>query len=368
MESEGLAEGIAWFDGESEGGEQGDDLFDVGEAGAFYDRVHVAEREGDESGGCAFADVVDGVGVCAAVAGGGFVLDTDFLPCGGFEQAFDDEGVAAGSVGDGGTAAEGDGSVAGFFDAGGIGCVGDVEADGDVWFESVGEHAGSVSTDFLLNAVGGDDGGAEFPALFVESADGFCDDEAADAVVEGAADEAVAAEFLGGVGIDGGVTDAESEFGDIFFGVGSDIDVEFVDFRSFFPAGAVSYVDGGIADDAGDGAFVALENDAASACGGVVAASDAVDVEESFLGDVLDHEADFVGVGFEHDAVGGLAFEDGPCAAVGVAGNGVGVRLDPCGPFPLSGHFETGGAWGVEEIQQEGLGGFIHGVGSVDPA
>jgi hypothetical protein len=34
----------------------------------------------------------------------------------------------------------------------------------------------------------------------------------------------------------------------------------------------------------------------------------------------------------------------------------------------LSGHFETGGAWGVEEIQQEGLGGFIHGVGSVDSA
>lgn len=336
-------------------------MFDVGEVGAFDDAVHVAEREGDESGGCAFADVIDGVGVGAAVARGGFVLERDGVFVGGFDEPLDDERVAAGAVGDGGTAAEFDGAVFGFFDAGGVGGVGDVEADGDVWLETVGEHAGAVAADFFLDAIGGDDGAVEFFAVFVETAEGFGDDEAADAVIEGAADEAVGAEVVDAVGVDGWVADAEAEFGDVFFGICADIDVEFVDFGGFFTAGAIADVDGGVADDAGDWAEVALEDEFAATGGGVVAAADSVDVEVAFFGDGLDHEADFVGMGFEHDFEGGFAFESGPCAAVSVAGDGVCGGFDPCGPFALAGHFEAGGAWGIEEVEEEGFGGFVHG-------
>ena len=165
------------------------------------------------------------------------------------------------------------------------------------------------------------------------------------------------------------MADAEAEFGDVFFGICADIDVEFVDFRGFFTAGAVADVDGGIADDAGDWAEVALEDEFAAACGGVVAAADSVDVEVAFFGDGLDHEADFVGMGFEHDLEGGFSFESGPRAAVGVAGDGVCGGFDPCGPFALAGHFEASGAWGIEEVEEEGFGGFVHGGdGKLDAA
>ncbi len=288
------------------------------------------------------------------------MLQGDFLFLGDVDDALDDVGMIAGAVGDGGAVAENDIAVFAMVDAGGIGGVGDVEADGDVGLEAVGGHFGAETTDFFLNGVENEDVGGR---LFAGGADGFeglGDDVAAYAVVEGAPDKAVFAEGLGGVCVDGGVADAEAKFGD-FFGIGStDVDVKLVNLGSFFVVFVVADVDGGVADDAENGAVVSEDLKAPTTSGGGVGAADAVEVEEAFFGDVFDHVANLIGMSFEHDrgclaVFGLLAFNHGPGSAVGVVPDSVRVFASFRDPDFLAAGFKPSGAGGVEEFFEESV-------------
>ena len=326
--------------------------------------MHIAEGDGDEGAGDAVAGVEDDIGIGAAVAGAAFVLDGDIGLGGALEQAGDDGGMVAGAVGDGGTAAEFDFAVLGGIDAGGFGGVGDIEDHADIWAEAMGGHFGAMSADFLHDRVDGDEGGAGAIEGGGEAGEDFGDDEAAEAVIEGASDDAIGGKRLSGIVIDGGMADAEAEGGDFFFGIGADIDIEFVNFRGFFVGeGIFAEMDGGIADDAGDGPEVTEEIDAAAASGGGIGTADAIDAEPAFFGDVFDDEADFVGVGFEHDAawLWGGAVEGGPGGAVGIIFDEIGEGFGVGDPFALASDFEAGGAWGIEEVVEELVGSGIHG-------
>ena len=77
---------------------------------------------------------------------------------------------------------------------------------------------------------------------------------------------------------------------------------------------------------------------------------------------MLDHVADLVGMGFEHDDAFAFSFEGGPGGAVGIALDVIGEFFDVFGPNFLAGHFEAGGAGGVEEGEEEIFFELGHGV------
>ena len=113
--------------------------------------------------------------------------------------------------------------------------------------------------------------------------------------------------------------------------------------------GIAAQMDGGVADDAGHRAFVAVNEDAAAAGGGRIRAADAVDAQKPVVIHLLDHVADLVGMGFEHHDALGLAGQDGPSGAVGVAADLRRVVAHPVCPDALAGHFEAGRAGGFEQ-------------------
>ena len=162
----------------------------------------------------------------------------------------------------------------------------------------------------------------------------------------------MAAELLRLVRIDRRVADAQAERGD-FLGIGGPhIDVQLVNLGRFFIAPAVcAQVDGGVADDAAHGFLVAQDLQAATARSGGVGAANAINAQEALFGDLFDDEADFVGVGFEHDPLGsalrGPCFQSGPDGAVSVIFHAVGMGADVSGPFALARKLKSGGAGGV---------------------
>lgn len=120
-------------------------------------------------------------------------------------------------------------------------------------------------------------------------------------------------------------------------------------------------MNGGIAKNARYVAIVAENGQAATAGCGPVTAADPIDLQVTFFGDVFDHVANLVCVGFDHDGGGsGAAFDCAPGVAVSIAFNRVGKLANISGPFALPAHFESGGAGGVEQVEEELVCVFIH--------
>ena len=179
------------------------------------------------------------------------MLEGDFGFFGDGHESFGDFGVVGAAVGEAGAGGEFDFAMFAVVHVGGIGGVGDVEDDGDGWHEAMGDHAGTVTADFLLDGVDSDDGGGGAGFGFGEASECLGDDVAADAVIEGAANEAMFAEGFDAVGVDEGVADTDPGFFDFSIARGTDIDPEFVDFWDFFVF-SVANVDGDVSDDAPD--------------------------------------------------------------------------------------------------------------------
>ena len=254
----------------------------------------------------------------------------------------------------------------GFFNAGGIGGVGDIETNRHIRLEPVGDHTRAITTNFLLDTIGSDDGDGKFGLLFGQLPHDLGDDKTAHAVVDGTATKPAFSEFLESIGIDAGVADAQSQLGDFLVGVRSDIDVQLVHLGGFFAAGPVPDMNGGVADDPFDGAMGALKNQLPAAGRGIVTASNTVNVDKAFLGDILDHVADFVGMSFQHQFHGGIPFQHRPGAAVGVVLDAVAKGLHVAGPHPLPSDFKAGGAGGAEELIQKRFGRFVHILSDAD--
>ncbi len=180
----------------------------------FHDRVHAAQRQRDQGAGNPFAAMEDLVRIRAGEAAAGFVLNRELRFGGDVDQALDDMGMIGGAVADGRTRAELDAAIFVRIDAGGVGGVGDVEANTEVRLEAIGSHHCAVAANFLLHGIEADEGKRGFFLGACQAFHHLGDDVAADSVVEGAADEAFMGKLQRPVLIDSGMTDADSEGGD----------------------------------------------------------------------------------------------------------------------------------------------------------
>ena len=230
--------------------------------------------------------------------------------------------------------------------------MGDIQADGGIRVQPVGDHFCSDAADFFLDAVGKDDipGGVNF--ALVKCASHFGSDEAAEPVVQRAADEAgIEHERL--IAIHGAIAHAQPHF-------------LYPEFRRLFEIFAD--MDGGVADDTHYLALPAEETEAAAAGNGDIAAAEAFYVGEAVVGDMADGEADFIGVGVQHE--GGSIFsptlQRGPGRAIGIAFLTRGIRCNVGRPETLRLDFHTRGGRGAQECVQELnrlISHFCYGIG-----
>ena len=359
-----MAEVIAGLETGDEGYQEVDAALHITHIGGFDRAVHVAQGEGEAGGRYTAAGAVDLVGIGAGGAACGFALQGDFLLVGYEFQAGVDIGVADRAEAEAGAGTQADIAIAGFIKAGGVGGVGDIEADGGIGLNPEGKHASADAADFFLHGVGKDDVPGGFDALGGEGSGGFGQDEAAEAVIECAADETVAmAEEEGAIAIDADAADMQAEGFHFFAGIAAEVDVELVELGGFLIGGAASQVDGGVAGDADDLAVGSQEADAAAPGNGDIAAADAFDAGEAVVIDVADGEADFIGMGIEHEG-GGLfpcGAQQSPGGTIGIALHFVGVGFDVAGPEALGLHFQPRRGGRLEVFAQEISSLFVHG-------
>lgn len=289
------------------------------------------------------------------------MLDVDFIFIRDFEDTFHDKWMVAGAVGDTWALAEFHEAEFHWINSRGIGGVSDIKAYAQVWLESIGSHHGAVAADFFLNRVKADEGDGR---LFAGGGDAFHhlgDDVGAKAVIKSTGNDALVSELGRAVLVDHGVADANAHLCD-FLGIRcADIDPEIVDGGSFFAAEFIAAeVDCGVSHNSKNDAFVAKDIDATPSGGGSIGTADAVDTEEAFVIDVLDDVADLVRVSLEHDDFFGLPFESGPSGAVGITLDLGGGVFEIVRPDALARHFETGGGWGFEEVEEKFFVGFFH--------
>src|ERR1035437_1842274 len=87
--------------------------------------------------------------------------------------------------------------------------------------------------------------------------------------------------------------------------------------------------------------------------GARIASPRAVEPQEALGVDLLDHEADFIRVGFQHHHALAGARQDRPSGAVGVARHLGGMRAHVIGPYALARHFKAGGAGRLKQAEQK---------------
>ena len=252
------------------------------------------------------------------------------------------------------------------FDVGTVGRVGDIEDKAEIGLQVVGRHRRAMAADFLLHRIQSETGRGGTALGFGESTDHFRNDEPTDAVVEGPTDDTVFAKRHGAIGVDGRMSHADTHFSDFGRARGADVDKELVHLGGLLTVLAIADVDRGVANDAEDLALVAEDGEASSARVGPVRSANAVDAEETIVGDVFDDEADLVGMRLDHDSgcVRLGTSHRGPGVAVSIALDRVSEFTTTFRPDPLPADFETGRAGGVEEFVEEGRGGRVKGHGS----
>ena len=112
---------------------------------------------------------------------------------------------------------------------------------------------------------------------------------------------------------------------------GCDVDPEVVGREGLARLLFILEVDGFLSDDANDRAVFALDDDAQAREDVGVDAANLVEIEESAVVNVADHEANLVGMSHEHDLGAVFAFAVGDTVAVGVGRDLVDIGTDGIG-------------------------------------
>ena len=308
--------------------------------------MHIPVGDADQAGGGAASRQLHGVGIGAGSAGFCGQLIRDFVLFSDLKQGIFHNRVDIGASMEDGAFAEC--HFAELFDIG----VGMVAGEGDVDGKS-GVRVGVVrrgnrpaQADFFLDGGDPDDTDVEF--AFGQGPHDFGDDEGAGLVVGGAGDEFVAVQFSR-LDIDNhGITDGNPFFG-LFFAACADIDPDIVHFDGFFTFFRLHGVDGFSADDAEDIAFFGDDFDALADEQRRVHAADLGGVDEAFVVDMRNHEADFIDMSGEHEFEFGFGVQHGHRVAVNVAGELVDGAFDAVAPELGGGLFESAGAGSFQE-------------------
>jgi len=105
--------------------------------------------------------------------------------------------------------------------------------------------------------------------------------------------------------------------------------------------------------DTGNGAFFPVDGDALAAHEGVVDAADPLDREIPLVGNVGNHEAEFVHVAADQDARITFGIQRGKGIAVGIGLHRIGKLRDIVDPDLLPAGLEAGGGGGVQQRLEE---------------
>jgi hypothetical protein len=174
-----------------------------------------------------------------------------------------------------------------------------VENHRHIRIESIRKHPGAVTANLLLNAIGNANGSVK--AISGRNAlENLSDNETPDSIIERATCEASRHELGGTFSVDHGVADSNPAPQDLISARRANVDKELVKLRNLLRL-RLADMDRRIAQYAEHRTIGTQKLDSLASRGGSVHASDAPDVQEAIVGNVLHHEADLIGMSLEHD-------------------------------------------------------------------
>ena len=239
----------------------------------------------------------------------------------------------------------------------------DVEHNGDIGGEVVGRHPSAKPPDLFLYRIERVGRSCRAGLGLREAGQHTGDDKAANTVVQGTSAESPWGQLFHGFGEHCRVPDANAAVGYVLLVRGSDVHIDLMPFGDFlvFP---VAHVDGRDPNDPGDLAVVAEDTDASPTSQRSVRAARREDMQESLVGNVIDDEANLVGMGFYDEAGRRVApgtLQHRPRRAIAVALHAVGESPGIGCPLTLSGDFKACWARCVEKVEEKRLVVVGHG-------
>ena len=185
-----VAEIICHFQLGNESYKQVNHALYISHISCLYRAVHVAQREREIGGGHAAAGAENLVCIGTGSAAAGLSLHGD---AGFIHHVFNacvEVGVACGAEAKAPTLTELDLAVAGSVEPGAVGGVGDIQTNGGIRLDAVGEHGGADTAYLFLNSVSKYDVSLGGNALFFEAAGRFCQNKPAETVIKRTANKA----------------------------------------------------------------------------------------------------------------------------------------------------------------------------------
>lgn len=285
--------------------------------------MHVSNRKAHQAAGDATIPKEDRIRVGAGASWSRGSLNRDLFRgrCG--EKPLDHDRLCGAAYGDLRSARHLEVAVSVAINAGGVGRMTDVRDEGDVRLESVCDHRRAVQANFLLDGTDRHHVAVQVLAIVGEQPECFRGSPGADSIVESSSENHVVAEHHGAIREDAGIADVQS-FGSLLLRLATDVDEELVKLADLRIAGAVLEMNRRRADYSEHG-FVDTLNarDEANPLPDDRSGIDTADlaaVDEPLVVDVVDHQADFVGMAA--DGHGGnviaTAFEAGETVSVGI--------------------------------------------------
>src|SRR5258708_16961689 len=178
-------------------------------------------------------------------------------------------------------------------DTRGISGVSDVENDSHTRLEAKRGHARAKTANLFLNRIKTVDSGSTPGRQGGKIGENLADDEAADAIIDGASDNLPRHQFFRRIRVHRRMTRANPPFFHFFSRISTDVYIQLVylrDFIVFF----VAKVNRGVSDHTKHRPFATQNLDPFTPGDCSITPTDTGEIDESFVRDVLNHTADFV--------------------------------------------------------------------------
>ena len=293
------------------------------EAAEFDGGVHVANGKTHQTAGNPAVPEEDRVRIGAGTARSRRPLNNDFLCRSGSKKLRHHDRLCGASHCDLRAARHFEIAMSIAIDAGGVGRMSNVRDQRDIGLESVCDHRRAMQADFLLNSTDRDHVAMQFLTIVGEQSDCFRSRPSANPIVESSREDHVVSEQHRALCEHAGVTDIQS-CGCFFFRLATDVDEELMKLADLRITGAILEMDRRGADHPHHGFVDTLDArdkvDPLPDDRSGVDAADLAAVDEALVVDVVDHQADLVGMAADRHSgyVFATAFEAGEAVSVGI--------------------------------------------------
>ena len=299
------------------------DRIQILQAAEFDGGVHISNRKAYEAAGDPTIPKEDGIRVGAGASWSRGSLNRDLFRGRSGEKPLDHDRLGGAAHRDLWSARHLEVAVSIAIDARGVGRMTDVGHECDVRLESVRDHRRAVQADFFLDGTDRYHVAVQFLAIVGEHPECFRGSPSADSIVESSSENHVVAEHHRAVREDAGIADIQS-FGSLLLRLTTDVDEEFVELTDLRIAAAVLKMNGRRADHPSHGLVDTLnardKTNPLSNDRSWIDTADLAAVDEALVVDIVDHQADFVGMAADRHGgnVISTAFEAGEAVPVGI--------------------------------------------------